>query len=107
MSGPSQPVFRIDQFKVPKASMVQFMRVLDETHALLKTQRGFVRDYVLQQPCNAGAENLLTVVEWEDQCSYAEAVAAVQSFRGPQFNPKEILADLKIEATMGTFAEVR
>ena len=45
----SQPVFRIDKFKVPAGARDEFLERVRTTHQLLRTLPGMVRDEVFEQ----------------------------------------------------------
>lgn len=102
-----QHVFRVDRFRVPGAAREEFLQRVSDTHRLLANQRGFVRDFVLEQSAGPAGFNLVTMAEWESQEAVErakEAVAALHRQMG--FDPRELFGRLGITAEMGSYREV-
>ncbi|WP_029003148.1 antibiotic biosynthesis monooxygenase family protein [Azorhizobium doebereinerae] len=101
---PHAPVYRLDTFTVPEASVAAFAALVSETHAVLRGQPGFLRDLVLEQVAGPGACNIATVVEWADAASYraaAQAMAARHAQTG--FDRAATLARLGVVAQIGSY----
>lgn len=99
-----EPIYRIDRFRVPDASLAEFVGLVRETHSILRTQNGFVRDYLVAQPNEDGHQTVLTFVEWLDEATYAEAVGVVKRFRqASRVDMQVTIKRLEIEADLGTF----
>jgi heme-degrading monooxygenase HmoA len=60
----ASPFYRVDKFAVPAEGRAEFLERVASTHALLRTQKGFVRDLILEQQSGPGALNFVTLVEW-------------------------------------------
>lgn len=101
---PHAPVYRLDTFTVPEGSVAAFMALVGETHAVLRTRPGFVRDLVLEQVAGPGRFNIATVVEWADAAQYraaAQTMAARHAETG--FDRAAMLARLGIVAHIGSY----
>lgn len=60
----SERIYRVD-FVVPDHAREEFINRVRRTHELLRTQPGFLQDFVLEQSSGPGEFNFVTVVEWE------------------------------------------
>lgn len=97
-------VFRVDRFNVPEGARQEFLQRVGATHKLLASQRGFVRDVLLEQSAGAGAFNLVTMAEWESREAMElakEAVAGLHRQLG--FDPRALIARLGIHAELGVY----
>lgn len=102
-----QHIFRVDRFHVPAAARDEFLRRVSDTHQLLANQRGFVRDYLLEQPAGQDGFTLVTMAEWESQDAVERAREAVGAMhRQTGFDPRELFGRLGIKAEMGSFRTV-
>jgi hypothetical protein len=100
-------VYRLDKFIVPHNSRQEFLKKVNEIHAVLRTQAGFVQDLLLEQPIDAVAFNLVTLIEWEDAAYIEGARSAVIALnKNTGFNPQETMSRLGIKAEMGTYKAV-
>lgn len=52
----------MDKFKVPRAARNDFLERVLSIHELLRTQPGFVQDFVLEQVGGPGSFNIVTIV---------------------------------------------
>jgi heme-degrading monooxygenase HmoA len=103
----SQRIYRVDRFAVPKAGRVEFLSRLRDTHELLRDQPGFLQDFILEQSLGPGEFNFVTVAEWDNQESVANARAAVMARRQETgFDPQELFARLGIIADLGNYRPV-
>ncbi|GGJ41351.1 antibiotic biosynthesis monooxygenase [Deinococcus roseus] len=76
-----QAVFKIDQFTVPAPSRTEFLQRVSQTLEVLRAQRGFVQDFLLEhQTENPASSTIITIVEWENPEVMPAARAAVQAF---------------------------
>jgi heme-degrading monooxygenase HmoA len=97
-------VFRVDRFHVPSAAREEFLERVTATHRLLANQRGFVRDFLLEQPAGENAFSLVTMAEWESQEAVERAKEAVGAMhRQAGFDPREMFGRLGIRAEMGSY----
>ena len=106
-NGSRSPFYRVDKFAVPTAGRAEFLEKVAATHALLRTQRGFVRDLIMEQESGPGTFNFVTLVEWTgpEVVEYvAPAVAALHRKMG--FNPAELIAKLGIKADIANYRRV-
>ncbi|HWP45863.1 MAG TPA: hypothetical protein VNM22_01765 [Candidatus Limnocylindrales bacterium] len=58
-------IYRVDKFVVPNSARDEFMARVKATHEVLRKQRGFVQDILLEQFAGPGEFNFVTIVEWE------------------------------------------
>lgn len=99
-----QHVFRVDRFNVPAGARDEFLKNVTATHKILSTQRGFVRDVVLEQSAGPSGFNLVTMAEWESQDAIEQAREVVAEFhRQLGFEPREMFARLGIHAELGNY----
>lgn len=97
-------VYRTDKFVVPALARDEFLEKVRMTHALLRTQPGFVQDLLLEQTGGPGEFNLVTMVEWEGPEFVDGARAAVMAMhREDGFDPQELMTWLGIRADMGSY----
>jgi heme-degrading monooxygenase HmoA len=97
-------IFRIDKFVVPGHARGEFVEKVRATHALLRTQAGFVQDAILEQTSGSAEFNFVTIVEWESAAAVEPARQAVAALhRRMNFDPRETLARLEIRADIGNY----
>ncbi|WKE64046.1 antibiotic biosynthesis monooxygenase [Gallaecimonas kandeliae] len=97
-------IYRVDKFVVPQSAREEFLQRVQQTHAVLRRQPGFIRDALLEQVAGPGRFNIVTIAEWESQGAIDAAraeVAKVHTESG--FNPQETLARLGIEADIANY----
>lgn len=100
----SKPIFRVDKFNVPKASMESFKALVERTHQVLQQQPGFIRDLILEQVDGAGKFNIVTIAEWQDQAAIEQARRVITELHAAmEFNPQETMQRLGIEADFGNY----
>ena len=100
-------IFRVDRFKVPAAARAEFLERSRATHRLLRTLPGFVEDFFLESPGDAGMSNVVTIVVWKDALAFeAGKATAQQHYRQIGFNPGEVVRRLGIEADMAAYTEL-
>jgi heme-degrading monooxygenase HmoA len=103
----AQRMYRIDKFAVPAHARTEFLERVRQTHELLRTQTGFLQDFVLEQSSAPGEFNFVTIVEWENEDVVEYVKPAVQALhRQNNFNPQEMLARLGIKADIANYKHV-
>jgi len=103
--GSAGPLYRVDKFIVPAAGRDEFLARVQDTHAVLRQQEGFLQDMILEQQSGQGSFNLVTVVEWTNADvvgRVSEAVAKRHAEIG--FDRNEMIARLGITADIGSYA---
>ncbi len=105
---PAKHLYRIDKFIVPPAARAEFLARVWKTHALLRKQDGFIRDYVLEQTDSATGEVvLLTFAEWQGPEAVEKARAFMAAFHAQErINPTDLLARLGIKSDLGYYKQV-
>jgi heme-degrading monooxygenase HmoA len=104
----SSRIYRLDKFLLPSRARGAFLSRVKQTHSLLQTQPGFIRDTLLEKPATDEEFIVVTLVEWQDRESLEKARDLVESeHRREGFNRQEFMAELGVEAEIGTFTDVR
>lgn len=99
--------FRLDKFLVPHPVRQAFLAKVNETHAVLRKQPGFVRDFLLEQAMTDQVFGLATLVEWESVAQLEAARSAVKALHQQTgFVPQEALKQWGITAEIGTYHPV-
>jgi heme-degrading monooxygenase HmoA len=97
-------ILRVDKFSVPAAARAEFLEKVQATHALLRTQAGFVQDAILEQTSGPGEFNFVTIVEWKNADAVEPARKAVTALHHEmKFDSREMLTRLGIHADIGNF----
>ena len=100
----SEPIYRIDVFRVPEAARESFLRRVEETHAILRGCDGFIHDAILERCDGEGQFNLVTSVAWSGKEAMDGAKAAVLAARkATGFNPQDFMTQYAITADFGLY----
>lgn len=101
------PIYRVDKFIVPKNARDEFLSRIMETHRILRTQPGFLTDYILEQTDGPGKYNIVTVAEWKDQESIDAAKKTVQAEHAKNgFSPQQTMERLGVQADIANYTSV-
>jgi hypothetical protein len=98
------PYYRINNFAVPPQSREAFLEIIASTHDVLRRQRGFVRDLILEQQSGPGAFNFVSLIEFsgiEAVPHVTAALAALDQVRG--ISRKEEAAQLGVRSDMAGY----
>ncbi|MFN8457522.1 MAG: antibiotic biosynthesis monooxygenase family protein [Anaerolineae bacterium] len=100
-------LYRIDKFKVPPTARAEFLQKVQLTHAVLKTQPGFIQDFIFEQIGGPGEFNFVTVAVWES----AEAMgvarqAVITTHQEIGFKPAEMFERLGIKADVANYTQL-
>jgi heme-degrading monooxygenase HmoA len=99
--------YRIDRFVVPGQARDEFLSRVEATHALLRTQAGFLGDAILERASGPGEFNFVTIVRWENAEAMEPARQAVAALEEKMnFNPREMMAKLGIRADIANYKDV-
>jgi hypothetical protein len=102
-----QSIYRIDKFIVPQQVKAVFLSRIQETHQLLRTLPGFVRDLIVEKVSGAGEFNFVTTVEWQNLLALEQARQSVHNFHASiGFNPQEFFDQLGVKADLANYKEV-
>jgi heme-degrading monooxygenase HmoA len=99
--------YRVDKFVVPARAREEFLEKVHATHELLRSQAGFLQDFILEQASGPGEFNFVTIVEWENDAAMEpvrQAVAALH--QRMSFDSHELFARLGIRADLGNYERV-
>jgi heme-degrading monooxygenase HmoA len=103
----SREIFRVDKFVVPAHAREEFLDKVHATHAVLRTQAGFVRDAILEQSSGPGEFNFVTIVEWETSAAIEGARMAVAALHQKMnFDAQAMISRLGIRADIANFKRV-
>jgi heme-degrading monooxygenase HmoA len=103
----SERIYRVDKFVVPDHAREEFISRVRNTHQLLRTLRGFLQDFVLEQSAGPGEFNFVTMVEWDGLASLENARAAVMAMhKETHFNPQEMFARLGIKTDLANYRPI-
>ena len=97
-------VYRVDKFIVPTHAREEFLEKVQATHVVLRSQAGFVQDFILEQASGPGEFNFVTLVEWENAGAMEPVRQAVTALhKRMNFDPQELFARLGIRADLGNY----
>jgi heme-degrading monooxygenase HmoA len=97
----------VDKFVVPDQARVEFWANVRRTHAVLRTQPGFLADNLLEQSSGPGRFNVVTIVRWASAEDLAVARSAVErSHQEADFRPAEFFRQAGIEADLANYVDV-
>ena len=101
-------VYKVDRFTVPAAAMTAFTARLEQISHALADQPGCLRSLVLvEQGAMSGAQEVVTVVHWESEASFAAARVKLQlHYAAEGFDPPTFMRELGVNASMGVFREL-
>ena len=104
MTESSDETFRVDRFTVPEATRNEFLAQVADTHRILRTLPGFVRDAILEKPGGPGELILLTIAEWASTEAIENARKVIQDHRAETgFEPQEFMAKLGITPELASY----
>ena len=104
---PDAAFFRLDTFAVPAAGRAEFLGRVAATHAVLRTQPGFVRDVILERPSGPEVSTVVTLVEWESEDAAAPVAAAIAAaHRAANFDRAEMMERLGIRGDLARYGRV-
>lgn len=107
MTNNTSSVLRIDSFHVPLAAMSAFMKRVRLTHDVLKMQRGFIFDRLVEHEVDENTRRVITIVEWKDASDVTEATIAVKKAHASAgFNRDKFISENGILADMGLYQPV-
>lgn len=97
-------MIRVNQFAVPEEVRDDFCCILADTHAVVRRQEGFVRDYILERPAGPGRLSIVTVIEFTSPDVVEGVAAALADFdRKRGVGRQELMARLGVSAEMGLY----
>jgi heme-degrading monooxygenase HmoA len=103
----SEPLYRVDKFVVPEHGRGEFLSRVATTHALLRGQDGFVRDFILEQQSGPGEFNIVTFVEWSSQDAVGRVSAAVAKLHADiGFDRHEMFSRLGIKTDIANYTRL-
>jgi heme-degrading monooxygenase HmoA len=73
--------YRVDKFLVPDASREEHMVGVRRTHDHLKTLPGFMQDLLIEKRAGPDHYNLMTIVEWESEEAFQNAIVAMKAWQ--------------------------
>ncbi|EHK56442.1 antibiotic biosynthesis monooxygenase family protein [Allomesorhizobium alhagi] len=102
-----EPLYRVDNFVVPEHGRDEFLGRVATTHALLRSQDGFVRDFILEQQSGPGEFNIVTFVEWSSQDAIGPVSAAVAKLHADiGFDRQEMFSRLGVKTDIANYTRL-
>ena len=74
-------IYRVDKFLVPDTSRIEHLAGVHKTHDFLKTLKGFMQDFLIEKRAGPDSYNLMTIVEWDSEESFHNAIAEVRKWQ--------------------------
>lgn len=103
----ARQVYRIDKFKVPELARAEFIQKMQVPREFIRTQPGFIEDFVFEQTGGPGEFNFVTVAVWESANALDTArQAAAAKYREIGFKPAELFDRLGIEADIANYSQL-
>jgi heme-degrading monooxygenase HmoA len=100
------PVFKIDRFAVPHASLPAFIKRLRWIDKILGTLPGCRTNLVLTQATDSAEFNVITIAKWANAQEFAQVKAAIQQrYADDDFDPAAYMQTLGVRADMGLYAD--
>lgn len=100
-------IYKLDKFTIPNSARSEFVPIVVQIMALLKTQAGHIQSFMLEQPGANGDFYLVTLAEWENKQAIENAREVVASMqRAAGLNPAELMTRLGIQAQMDIYSAV-
>ena len=94
----------IDQFTVPADAAQEFLRNVQFSANIVKSQPGFVEGYVHQRASDDGCVNVITTAVWSSESALQEARKSVAAkFASIGFDPPAIMRRLGVEMQRATY----
>ena len=104
MTQSSDETCRVDRFTVPEAARDEFLAQVADTHHILRTLPGFVRDAILEKPGGPNEVIILTIAEWDSTEAIENARKVIQDRRAETgFEPQEFMAKLGITPELASY----
>jgi heme-degrading monooxygenase HmoA len=100
----STPVYRVDMFAVPPASLPVFLERVRRIDQLLARQPGCLQNLVLTRIDGPGEFGVATIVEWADAAAMAQARATIQAHQAESgFDPAEFMNRLGVRSDTSAY----
>lgn len=99
-------VFRVDKFVVPAGARQAFLHQVEQTHAVLRAQDGFIGEHLLERRTSESVA-IVTIVIWSSGAAIRDAATAVKApHEARQFAPAALFKRLGITPDIGTHSEL-
>lgn len=100
-------VYRVDKFIVPTEVRDEFVEKVRATHSVLKQQRGYLHDLILEKSAGDGTFNFVTIVEWESADVMQEAREVVMAMhKATKFDTRTFLQQNGIQADIANYLSI-
>jgi heme-degrading monooxygenase HmoA len=95
----------IDKFIVPEESKTRFLEEVRKSATFLRTLPGFVEGFIYEKIEGESRQNLVTTAVWQDEEAFRNAKkSAAEEFKKIDFNPPEIMKNLKVEIERAVYS---
>lgn len=107
MQNSTDHVYRVDKFVVPMEVRDEFVEKVRATHSILKQQRGYLHDLILEKSAGNGNFNFVTFVEWESADVMQQAREAVIAMhKATEFDTRTFLQQNGIQADIANYLSI-
>ena len=98
------PYYRINEFTGPPQSRAAMLELIEQAHAVLRSQHGFVRDLILERQSDPGAFKIITLIEFTGTAVVPQVSAALDALEVQTgINRRERTAQLGVRSDMGGY----
>lgn len=100
----SQPLYRVNKFAVPPEARDEFLDLVAKTFAVIRSQKGHVRDWILEQNSGPGVFNFVTMIEFASEEVAPRVVAALAALdRELRLDREAMMGRLNIRTDFGSY----
>lgn len=103
-----EQVYFIDKFIIPKNSIEEFTKRMNDNRDFITTLAGFIKSEAFQQKDEEGNLVIITIAMWQNQDYVDKAKGMVQAeFKRIGFNPNDFYQRLNIKLERGLYEQLR
>ena len=103
-----EQVYFIDKFIIPKNSIEEFIKRMNDNRNFVKTLAGFIQSEAFQQNDEEGNLVIITIAMWQNQDYADKAKSLVQAeFKRIGFNPSDFYNRLNIKLERGLYESLK
>lgn len=99
----SQPLYRVNKFAVPPEARDEFLDLVAKTFAVIRSQEGHVRDWILEQNSGPGVFNFVTMIEFASEEVAPGVVALAALDRELRLDREAMMGRLNIRTDFGSY----
>ncbi|MCG5478557.1 antibiotic biosynthesis monooxygenase family protein [Sinorhizobium alkalisoli] len=100
----SQPLYRVNKFAVPPEARDEFLDLVAKTFAVVRSQEGYVREWILEQNAGPGVFNFVTMIEFASEEVAPRIVSALAALdRELRLDREAMMGRLNIRTDFGSY----